>query len=333
MLIDMNRLCHNVHGPHNQQFHALWNQLRDEHEELVRKGYTGEGFLSNGKRLGGQRIPLEEARRRARAAAEKRQSLNAGSGRKLGGAPVLRGTNIRQVIADAAQRRIEVTQGCASGTDEGRKIAEDVSHNGFKTKAEEDDANDRAITQAYIDLIQEEEREKYGSSYMPPSQENPAGPRSSLSPPPIPEESKPAPKTPLAEKSPEQSTINPTVDDNSSDNWSCPICTLSNPPNFLCCDACASERPQQSKIIPPKPKTIPAKRPARNSFGSSTRPSVPATLKPQKSAIQSIMALENKKPPEKTADKPLGWLCHQCDTFMETEWWTCTRCGTMKLSG
>lgn len=329
MLININRLCHIVHGPHNQQFYALWNQLRDEHEQLIRKGYTGEGFLSNGKRLGGQRIPLEEARRRARVAAEKRQSLGAGSGRKLGGAPVLRGTNIRKVIADAAQRRITVTQVCASGTDEGQKLAEDASHNGFKTKAEEEDANEQAIMQAYIEMIQEEERETYGNSYIPPSQENPAGPRSSVSPPPIPESSKPAPNPQPPEK---PSGVDLTTDDHPPDGWSCPVCTLSNPPNFLCCDACASERPQQSKPAPPKPSTIPSKRPAEKSPGSSAKPES-STLKTRKSAIRSIMALESKKPPEKPADKPLGWLCHECGTFVETEWWTCTRCGTMKLSG
>lgn len=77
------------------------------------KGYTGEGFLSQGKRLGGSRIPLDEARRRARAAAEQRKALAKNSGKRLGGAPVLRGTDMRKLRADAAQRRIEVTNGCA----------------------------------------------------------------------------------------------------------------------------------------------------------------------------------------------------------------------------
>ncbi|KAH8431860.1 metalloendopeptidase WSS1 [Aspergillus melleus] len=180
----LHELCHIVHGPHNQQFHALWNQLRDEHEELAMKGYTGEGFLSQGKRLGGRRMPVDEARRQARAAAEQRRALSAGSGQRLGGAPVLRGTDMRRVIADAAQRRIEVTKGCASGADNSADLAEEASRNGFLTKAEEDDANERAIMEAFIDLIEEEERERYGPSYIPPTQDNPAGPRSNPSPPP-----------------------------------------------------------------------------------------------------------------------------------------------------
>ena len=101
----LHELAHNVHGPHDAKFHALWNQLRDEHEGLVMKGYTGEGFLSEGHRLGGRRgVPREEAQRLARAAAEKRRVLQAGSGQRLGGAPIRPGQDVRRVIADAAER-------------------------------------------------------------------------------------------------------------------------------------------------------------------------------------------------------------------------------------
>lgn len=93
----LHELSHNVHGPHDAQFHALWDQLRKEYEALVAKGYTGEGFLSEGHRLGGRRVPIDEARRIARAAAEKRRTLYAGSGQRLGGRPVRVGTDIREI--------------------------------------------------------------------------------------------------------------------------------------------------------------------------------------------------------------------------------------------
>ncbi|UZP33080.1 hypothetical protein NXS19_000896 [Fusarium pseudograminearum] len=84
----LHELSHIVHGPHDAKFHALWDQLRDEHEGLVLKGYTGEGFLSEGRRLGGSRIPPLEARRLAREAAETRRSRpGAGSGKRLGDPP------------------------------------------------------------------------------------------------------------------------------------------------------------------------------------------------------------------------------------------------------
>ncbi|MCJ1283667.1 hypothetical protein MMC26_002998 [Xylographa opegraphella] len=232
----LHELCHIVHGPHDEPFHKLWNQLRDEHENLIRKGYTGEGFLSNGHKLGGGRIPMHEARRRARAAAEKRQTLNAGSGQKLGGRSVRRGEDIRKVIADAATRRSTVERGCASGTERGQGLVEETTRNGFRTKAEEDDANEDAIMQAYIEMIQEEEREKYGNDYVQPSKSNPAGTQGRS----IPQGFKPGLPTPVPEftkpsiptnSKPPQAAY--TMPDMSTHGWSCDICTLHNPSNYL----------------------------------------------------------------------------------------------------
>lgn len=265
-------------------------------------------------------MPVDEARRVARAAAEQRRALSAGSGRKLGGAPVLRGTDMRRVIADAAQRRIEVTQGCASGTDQDTELAEEASRNGFRTKAEEDDANEQAITQAYIDLIQQEEREKYGPSYIPPSQENPAGPRTTMSPPPVSAES-----TTLTPHSP--GPVDLTSDNASYEQpWSCPTCTLENPANFLCCDACAAERPR-----PSNPRSI--SDPATTSAAPESRPN----NKRRRSQGPNEVASRNRRAAETlaaadryTQKRPLGWVCHTCGTFMETEFWTCSSCGMMK---
>ncbi|OJD17488.1 hypothetical protein AJ78_02409 [Emergomyces pasteurianus Ep9510] len=317
----LHELCHIVHGPHNGEFHALWNQLRDEHLQLSLKGYTGEGFLSEGKRLGGQRIPLHEARRMARVAAEKRQALTAGSGRKVGGSPILRGTDMRQVIADAAQRRITVTKGCASGSSEGEKLADEASKNGFRTKAEEEDANEQAIIQAYIELIQEEEKQQYGNSYIPPSGTHPAGPRSSLSPPQIPRETKPNPDTPSQQKSSDNSFIDLAEEGINPDpeSWACPACTLVNPPSFLCCDACTSERPLPAKTLSTPERSV------KRARTETQSPAAGISRKPGNKAIQALLSLEKKIP-----NKPLGWVCHSCGTFMETQWWTCSACGTMK---
>ena len=265
----LHELCHNVHGPHNEAFNNLWNQLRDEHESLVRKGYTGEGFLSVGHKLGGQRIPMHEARRQARAAAERRRILTAGSGQKLGGAPVRRGADIRKIIADAAQRRVTVTKGCASeGTTKQREqeIIDSINKTSTRTKAEADDPNEEAIMIAYIDLIQEEERQKYGDAYIPPSKENPLGSqgapihiRPDNDTPPVPTSTKPsAPKltrlpqrdssnkiTSLPKPTPPPPPPPPPPPSSSwkDETWTCEICTLVNPSTYLCCDACTTERP------------------------------------------------------------------------------------------
>lgn len=279
--------------------------------QLVLKGYTGEGFLSEGKRLGGKKVPSHEARRLARAAAEKRRTLTAGSGQRLGGAPVMRGTDIRKTIADAAQKRIDVTKGCASGTDRGRNIAKDVSNNGFRTKAEEDDANEEAIIQAFIDLIREEEKEQLGNAYIPPSSTNPAGPRSMPSPP-VPQHTKPnVGNDPI---------IIPDEVESPDQSWTCPICTLDNPETFLCCDACASERP-----LPKQMTEEPKKPPKRTQSSQSSKTN--DSRKPPSSSIQRLAELDRN-----ISKKPLGWICHSCGTFMEPKWWTCSACGTMKLT-
>jgi len=101
-------------------------------------------------------------RRQARAAAEQRKVRTQGSGQKLGGSLIPWGMDIRQVIADAAQSRMAITKGCASERQDAVAIGEEASQNGFRTKAEEDDANDRAIAQALWELVQEQEARKAG---------------------------------------------------------------------------------------------------------------------------------------------------------------------------
>ena len=326
-----------MHGPHDEQFHALWNQLRSEHEALVRKGYTGEGFLSPGRKLGGRRIPMHEARRRARVAAEKRKTLSAGSGQRLGGSPVRRGADIRRVIADAALRRVTVTKGCASGMEQTKTFVDETSKNGFRTKADEDDADEIAIMQAYIELIQEEEREKYGDAYIPPSRANPSG--SSWQPnvvtPPVPSTSKVG-RNKLSQPY-SQTTQRDFVDlsrikselqsDDAStqpDHWSCEICTLINPTTFLSCDACGTERATTSKSHDFFSTTAPGSTPGPSISSASRLTDKTAKKKDTARKISSLAAAERAK--------PIGWLCQNCRTFMENQWWTCSTCGQMKQS-
>lgn len=314
------RLCHIIHGPHDEPFHTLWNQLRTEHEQLISKGYTGEGFLSTGHKLGGGSIPTHEAQRRARAAAEKRRILTAGSGQKLGGAFVSRGKDIRQVIADAAMRRINAVKVCASGTERGIAIIEETTKTSFRTKADKENADEEAIMLACIDLIEEEEKERYGAMYIPHSRENPAGRQEDVK-----------------GKSPELSehSSSPTVDFTSNlpevpyFSWACEICTLVNPSTYLCCDACSTERTEAKITHPPSKLTQPGTTSRSTTSPLTNNPPNPKS-KIKKSSIQSLISLENaskNKPPS-----PIGWICHRCGNFMENEWWTCARCGVMKLA-
>ena len=242
----------------------------------------------------------------------------------------MRGQDIRKVIADAAARRTTVTKGCASGTsaERERELVKETNKTGFRTKAEEDDVNEEAIMLAYIDLVQEEEKEKYGDAYIRPSKENPAGsqgapikiksePRSPSKAPPIPTSTKPVP-TP-----PRPTNIAPSKPPPPSDgSWTCEICTLVNPSTYLCCDACTTER--SSPPPSPAPTPISQQAPSTRFLPTSVRDSN------AKKAVKSLMSLEATTAQQ--PKKPLGWLCHQCGNFMESEWWTCAGCGSMKLS-
>lgn len=391
----LHELCHNVIGPHNQQFHALWEQLREEHEALVRKGYTGEGFLGQGQMLGGRRMPRQEASRLARQAAEQRRVRNQGSGQRLGGTGILRGQDARAVIADAVERRLKIERGCANGTEAGAKVARDEAGKGSMTttQAGPADENEETMMQAYIDLIQEEEREKFGGYYEPPSAANPAGPRGAqgrdqtlldqqkeiemgilrerqnqqqqqqqatsnptstsrpptkpalpLKPPQPHSKPKSTPANPLAASStnnpnPQPSTKPPTRKPVPTTNpalpppppaapsttWTCEICTLINPLTYLSCDACGVERPAAISYndYTPSPSASPS--PATTSNGRPTHPA----LAPRTSAHDSISRFTAERE-RKVASAPLGWRCVGCGNFMESEWWTCARCGRMK---
>jgi hypothetical protein len=158
----LHELSHIVIGPHNADFNNLWNELRDEHQSLLMKGYTGEGFLSQGQKVGGKRMPLEEMRRQARLAAEKRKAttnVNAG-GHRLGGSSVGRDADMRKVVAEAATRRTSITEGCASGSLQAGSLLHQQEQDGFRTKAEQNDSNDEAIARALQDLMYEEEMQR-----------------------------------------------------------------------------------------------------------------------------------------------------------------------------
>lgn len=162
----LHELSHIVFGAHDAKFNALWDELRDEHETLVMKGYTGEGFLTKGRQLGGGRVPpLHEIHRLARQNVEQNRDRNKGSGQRLGGRGIPVGQNPRAVIVGAIERRNTVNRGCASNNANATQLANDASKNTTSTRAEEDDANDRAIAEALLELWEEEENRKINQEY------------------------------------------------------------------------------------------------------------------------------------------------------------------------
>ena len=252
------------------------------------------------------------------------------------------------MIAHAAERRTESTDGCASGTQTGNILAEEASRNGFRTKAEEDDANQRAIQQAYIELMEEEEKEMYGSSYIPPSQQNPTGYRGNSSttaisrnsttrpPPSFPQPNTPATGVHVFDNIPDENQNDAAY----NNPWSCPICTLDNPPNFLCCGACGTERPTPTTTTTNENQSINAgndlarerqrKYEQEQRIRKRARPSGnnTQTTSTRTRALQSLAVLDRE-----VQKRPIGWVCHRCGAFMEIEFWTCSSCGQFAPEG
>ncbi|KAI0106003.1 WLM-domain-containing protein [Daldinia grandis] len=325
----LHELAHNDHGPHNAQFHALWNKLRDEYEELVMKGFTGEGFLSAGQRLGGRRIRPEEASRLARVAAENRRTANAGSGQKLGGVGPRPGQHIREILAGAIDRRSNTLRGCANDNqtqDQLRIIAETATGNGFRTQGEEDAANEAAINQALWEFI-EESRAQKGDDYIPPSSSRHACTNGGASE---------APRTPR------EADRNEDGGDGKL-TWSCDICTLVNQDSYLCCDACGIERDEEitqslaQRSINQQRTTIDLaefsslriqdSQPFKPGSSSSPSPSSSSKSKSKSksTARPAVLSSQSAVPA-----KPATWTCPFCGEVIERQWWSCNKCGTVK---
>lgn len=266
--------------------------------------------MSEGHRLGGRTIPMAEARRLARAAAERRHTLSSGSGQRLGGATPQPGQNIRKVITDAVQRRNETLRGCANDSqtqDEIIEIADTATRNGFRTKAEEDAANDAAIAQALWEIVEKEETAKKGSVYVPLGATGSASRHSAA---------QPSAVRPGARSNKGTSNTWP------GNSWSCGACTLKNPASYLCCDACGTERIERSAA--PQQSVIDLTGP--DGRGNNRRAQ-------HTSATPTAKGKEVRQVPSpSTAPTSRTWTCHFCGRVRESQWWSCDLCGTIKLS-
>ncbi|KAI0640007.1 WLM domain-containing protein [Trametes polyzona] len=86
----LHELTHNVHGPHDEKFYKFLTGLEEEYQALRSSGYSGEGFHSDGRRLGANvshDLPPHLAKQKALEAAEKRRHISVilGGGGRIGG--------------------------------------------------------------------------------------------------------------------------------------------------------------------------------------------------------------------------------------------------------
>lgn len=255
----LHELAHIVYLDHDDRFNALWDQLREELDALTAKGFTGEPFLGRGRRLGGRNVPHHELLRLARIEAQRRRpAAAAGTGgvHRLGGGPPPRpGRDLRDAILESIERRRAWSErGCANNHYRSERdraaLSQAWTRSGFRSRPDEDAADEAAFAQALWELVQEDERRRYGDSYLPPSAQNPFGSRCRSSrrhrrrgsideysgsradsPPPL----RRNPRARPPPRSPER-----------RDFWACDLCTLHNPLRATECGACGSARPAQA---------------------------------------------------------------------------------------
>ena len=275
-------------------------------------GGSGIGITSSGHRLSAssssQRAgPMAEARRLARAAAERRQrssdkdrtrhsSSIHGGGHRLGGSsasapPPSSCNDLRRVVAEAVARRNSHTPqtmtGCATDgpqySDQARAVlVEQASRNGFRTQAEEDAANDAAISQALWELVQEDERRRLGTRYVPPTAEHPEGSGGWLTA--------------------QGEGLSPIIIDDDDDNDDIAVMNVPPPPRPPPARRPVSMPPRPTPPPPPPARSVPTLRPrASSSAKPSTAHATPGSSASSRGWSCHVCTLHN----------PSSFLC--CD--------------------
>jgi hypothetical protein len=324
VLLTVFRLAHNTYGPHDDKFYTLLKVLEEEYSALRKSGYDGEGFYSEGHRLGSsgrsKNPRITDTRKRALAAAERRK-VHSCVPQKLGGGD-LPGVGIREKIAAATERRIRDAQTCGAGSkagDRGRmeREAEEAIRTGAVTAVvddENDEETEQAIMKAAIELIEEAEREEAQQRLLWEEKEGAVWivdddlpiqveiPTTEPPPPPPPPTPSATPRAPL--------DLPPSYEEATTPTWQCEMCTLINPSDLIRCEACSFEPDLSDPVtLPPTPP--------------SPLPQPPPQKKQKVRFAESPVMIPEKKP---------MWACENCTLVNDAEWWTCVACGVMKLT-
>lgn len=221
----LHELVHNVYSEHDKLFYGLLEELKREWELLSSKGYQGEGFFSRGQRLGSGNTRYKPSIaataadiRSIKDAAERRAAgimvgpngrrlgdHGIGEGRRLGGVDIEE-ISPRELAAMAAEQRARDQKRCGAkqGGADMRRETERAQREGTATQA-------RDIGKV-IDL---NDLQNYDWEDIPTS-----------------------PPAMNGFATPPTSTINnPFLGD-----WNCQQCTFRNPPLYLSCQVCQTER-------------------------------------------------------------------------------------------
>lgn len=159
----LHELAHIVHGPHDDDFHALWDQLRGEMVILDKYGYVDEasgGSLRRSLQRSGQSITPESIRSISRSLAGNSRSRS------------------RLESYCSMERGSRVEQGCASTLIRSQRDLQRIvgpTRTTVRIRAQRDSAGEIDFFEAVWELVQEDMRRFSGNSYSPPSIRNPFG--------------------------------------------------------------------------------------------------------------------------------------------------------------
>jgi len=263
VLVMLHELTHIEFGPHDTSFYKLLAELEDEFYELKRKGYSGEGFHGAGNHLSGFKVSEHVGKAKGLVAAQQRLDTQRmiWKGGKLGGSDV-RGRSMKEVMAEAAERRMRDDRAChPQDSGHAREIEEEVRKAqqesiGIDAIELDSDSSAEAITPPTVeqDII----------NIRTPSPDLPqiTGVSDVLKPTSVAVETSQRESAAAHSKSstladPSSKLINTRSVDvvkprtrtkdvkAPATSWSCPTCTLINPISTATCDACSSPRPKR----------------------------------------------------------------------------------------
>jgi DNA-dependent metalloprotease WSS1 len=224
MLMDtmLHELSHNIHGDHDQQFYKLFEELKDEWRLLTSKGYRGEGFFSQGQRLGTGHAFYKPRtalggleRRRVKDALERKERgivvgpngrrlgdgpdlNNTETGKRLGGTDLIAELTPRELAAIAAEQRSMDQNRCGA-----KQLDKDMKRE--RERAARESTRTRAQDLPVIDDLGNYELDDIVNGLSIAS-------------------------------APSQSSAGSLGD------WYCNRCTVKNPPLYLSCSICSAER-------------------------------------------------------------------------------------------
>lgn len=254
----LHELCHIVRGPHDAQFYKLLDELNKEMDELIAKGFRGDGFEAPGRRVGegvSHDVPPHVARQKALEAAQKRMRFNGWigteqSGQKLGGSGDLKSLervlNPGQLAAMAAEKRAAQDRIWCGSDEHAADGTVDTDNGALEPSRPSSSSSSRAPpAQSANDGVRTERNAQ-------PEERKSKPPRSGKGSTPVinldSDEEDGLSSATLAKRLPKKRPPD--------GRWACNVCTLESDETNLDCAACGTPRPGIPPATQPKAQLI-----------------------------------------------------------------------------